>query len=172
MLHSFPSYSHLDVRLHTGRVRLRPSTVHRTGVVYEIPADAKAMPSERHCNVSCPMAAGMLLTASANTGSMRSAVCLPNLTFRRQLTCSKAIATTERRVGARLARRRRHRQGNCNSTPRMSCRSACFERLLWIHERASVARNTVPHVMSECMGNFFLSPLLLAIATSVVSWQH
>jgi hypothetical protein len=52
MLHSFPSYNHLDVRLHTGRVRLRPSTVHRTGVVYEVPADAKAMPSERHCHVS------------------------------------------------------------------------------------------------------------------------
>jgi hypothetical protein len=52
MLHSFLFYSHLDVRLHTGRVRLRPSTVHRQGVVYEVPADAEAMPSERHCNVS------------------------------------------------------------------------------------------------------------------------
>src|ERR1700722_13172401 len=60
MLHAFPSYSHLDVRLHTGRVRLRPSTVHRTGVVYEVPADAEAMPGERHCHVS-PYGFGLIV---------------------------------------------------------------------------------------------------------------
>jgi hypothetical protein len=52
MLRSFTLCSHLDVRLHTGRIRLRPSTIHREGVVYKIPANTEEMPGERHCNVS------------------------------------------------------------------------------------------------------------------------
>jgi hypothetical protein len=74
---------------------------------------------------------------------------------------------TEHRVGARLARPRRQRQGKFNSTLHVCCSgsSACFRKSgFMVHKQASVARNAVPHVMyenDECMGNFFLkSPFL------------